>query len=93
VAPFPGGNVYREPLGDLFLRLGETIELPESPPFAPPEVAAGMASDEVGPPRFRPAYWMSKLYPCSGLPVTTIVPTGIGFASPDDPRAAGRKIE
>ena len=37
------GNVYREPIGDLFERLGEMIELPEAAPFDPPAVAAGSA--------------------------------------------------
>ena len=38
------GNVYREPLGDLFERLSETIELPAAPPFDPPAVAAPAAT-------------------------------------------------
>jgi len=38
------GNVYREPLGDLFERLGETVELPAAPPFDPPAIAAGAAT-------------------------------------------------
>ena len=37
------GNVYREPIGDLFERLGAMIELPEAAPFDPPAVAAGSA--------------------------------------------------
>ena len=35
------GNVYREPLGDLFERLGEMVDLPAAAPFDPPTVAAG----------------------------------------------------
>ena len=35
------GNVYREPLGDLFERLGEMVELPAAAPFDPPTVATG----------------------------------------------------
>lgn len=33
------GNVYREPIGDLFERMGEMIELPEAAPYEPPSVA------------------------------------------------------
>ena len=43
------GNVFREEVGDIFERLGETIELPAAPPFDPPEVAASIAAPGTAP--------------------------------------------